>query len=455
LVLSAFVLVVSSVKLLYIPLALWFEIRRGTLFSGMRALRAGPAIGRHHALVDSTPGRHRGRRCRRPGEQHAGKERAQHDCRSPDDLTVSVIVPAYNEAVVLRACVESILGTDSSLLEIIIVDDGSTDDTARVMAELVEAHEKVRALSQPNAGKGAALNRGIAHASGDVLVFVDADGVFSPMTIPWLLTGLRDPGVGAVCGDDRPVNTDRVQTRLLSVISHVGTGIARRALSVLHCLPIVSGNIGAFRADLVRRVGGFRTDTVGEDLELTWRIYGAGYRVAFEPRAIVLAESPSTLRSLWRQRLRWSRGLLQTVRRHWNMVGNPNYGVFGFFLALNAVTMILVPLLQMVALVFLGVLLPLHLVTVADDVIQFAAWLGLIVTFALVLLGIVLNAAWRDFRNLWTLPLVPLYSVFMGLAMTVAIVLELRGAPANWNKLQRTGVITEGALRGVLGREEA
>lgn len=435
LILSAVILVVSSIKVLYVPLAIWFELRRGTIFGGSRALRAGPHAGPQHS---------RGTRAQRYFRSRASRA----------DLTVSVIVPAYNEAVVLRGCIESILRTQHSLLEIIIVDDGSTDETLRVMAELASAHDKVHMISQPNAGKGAALNNGIARARGSVLVFVDADGVFSPMTIPWLLTGLHDPRVGAVCGDDRPVNLDRVQTRLLSVISHVGTGVARRALSVLHCLPIVSGNIGAFRADLVREVGGFRTDTVGEDLELTWRIYRAGYRVSFEPRAIVLAESPSTVRALWRQRVRWSRGLLQTVKHHRTMIGNPVHGVFGIFLAFNAVTMIVVPVLQVLALLFLSVLVPRGLVTISGNPVEFAAWLGLIVTLVLVILGITLNAAWRDLGNLWTIPLWPAYSVFMGFTMVYALILEAQGTQASWNKLQRTGVVTTGALRSVLGQDE-
>jgi len=435
LILSAAILIISSVKIIYLPLALWFEVWRGTLLGGMRSLRAGPGA----------------------GPRHGEGSRAHRYFRQQDwgEVDVSIIVPAYNEALVLRACIESILTSAHPSLEIIIVDDGSTDDTLQVMSALAREHECVLAVRQENAGKGAALNHGIRYARGSVFVFVDADGIFTPLTIPWLLTGLRDPRVGAVCGNDRPVNLDRLQTRLLSVISHVGTGLARRALSVLHCLPIVSGNIGAFRADLVRGVGGFRTDTVGEDLELTWRIYEAGYRVTFEPRAIVLAESPSTLRALWRQRVRWSRGLLQTVRHHRTMIGNPRFGVFGVFLLFNLISMALIPVLQILVLVFLVVLLPSGLVTVESNAVALAGWLGLLVTVQLAILGIVLNGAWRDLRNLWTTPLLPLYSVFMSAAMISALTLELRGAPARWNKLQRTGVVTQGAVRGIVGRQEA
>ena len=334
---------------------------------------------------------------------------------------VSVIVPGYNEAVVITKCVESILA---------------------IMAGHADQHERVRFLSQANAGKGAALNRGIRAANGDILMFVDADGIFAPDTVLHMLEGFDHRDVGAVCGDDRPVNLDRVLTRMLAVLSHVGTGLVRRALSLLHCLPIVSGNIGAFRRDLVREVGGFHEDTLGEDLELTWRIYEAGYRVRFQPKALVYAESPSTLRGLWRQRVRWSRGLLQTLRMHANMLGRPKYGPFGLFLAFNAVTMVVIPVLQLSVLAVMPFLYLAGAGPIPGEVLAILGWLGLFVSLTLIVFSIGLNRSWRDARFLWTLPLWPFYSVFVGLALASAIVKEVKGSPAVWNKLQRTGVIS-------------
>ena len=95
------------------------------------------------------------------------------------------------------------------------------------------------------------------------------------------------------------------------------------------CLPIVSGNIGAFPAPSCEGRGLPRVDTVGEDLELTWRVHRAGYQVRFQPLALVRAESPSTVRDLWKQRVRWARGLLQTVRLQPRHHREPAYGVFG------------------------------------------------------------------------------------------------------------------------------
>jgi len=182
---------------------------------------------------------------------------------------ISVIVPAYNEGVVLENCLRSIVRSDYPDFEVICVDDGSTDETFALADRLAAELPCLTAVNQQNAGKGAALNRGIALARGDVLVLVDADGIFGPTTLTEMVRGFTDPRIGAVCGDDRPVNLDRVQTRFLALISHVGTGLLRRALHVLGMLPVVSGNTGAFRRDVLEQTGPLRTDTLGEDLELT------------------------------------------------------------------------------------------------------------------------------------------------------------------------------------------
>ncbi|MFJ4209005.1 glycosyltransferase [Paenarthrobacter sp. NPDC089675] len=359
---------------------------------------------------------------------------------------VSVIVPGYNEAVVITNCVESILASRYKRLEVILVDDGSTDSTAEIMGGLADRHERVQFISRANAGKGAALNTGIGAARGDILMFVDADGIFAADTLMHMLQGFDHPKVGAVCGDDRPVNLNRIQTRMLAVLSHVGTGLVRRALSLMHCLPIVSGNIGAFRADLVRELGGFHEATLGEDLELTWRVYKAGYRVNFQPKALVYAESPSTMGGLWRQRVRWSRGLVQTLRLHFGMLGSTKYGPFGLFLVFNSITMVLIPILQLAVLAVLPFLYIAGRGPVPGDVLAILGWLGLFVSFLLIVFSLGLNGSWRDARFLWTVPLWPLYSVFVGLALASAIAKEVRGAPARWNKLQRTGVVSVAAL---------
>ena len=159
-----------------------------------------------------------------------------------------------------------------------------------------------RCITKPNGGKASALNEGYQRSKGEILFFVDADGIFTPGTIDEMLKAFTSSKVGAVCGNDAPVNLDRLQTRLMCLQTHVGTGFVRRALAELNCLPIVSGNLGAFRRSVLEQVGivqanpfvavltqaweinrggPFRDGFIGEDLELTWRVHRAGYQVKF------------------------------------------------------------------------------------------------------------------------------------------------------------------------------
>lgn len=409
LVFGVTVLAVGVVRLLMVPFALWFEVR-------------------HRRQPPGTP-------------PHAGTIFDHPDRPAPP--SVSVIVPAYNEGVVVQNCVRSIARSRYPDFEVVCVDDGSTDDTYAQLQELAAELPRVHACTQPNRGKGAALNRGIDHAGGEILVMVDADGMFGPDTLTEMVRAFTDERIGAVCGDDRTVNLDRVQTRFLALINHVGTGLMRRALSTLHCLPVVSGNTGAFRRDVLERTGPLREDTVGEDLELTWRVYRAGYRAAFAPRALVYAESPSTPPELWKQRVRWARGLLQTIRLHYDMTGNPRYGLFGPYLAFNLFAQVLGPLIQVAALaVFLALALTGDPGVVPDTFWQVLLFLSLPLTLALLLLAVVLDRSPGDLRHSWTLPLWPLFSTVMSLVMLRAIWLELRGAENRWNKMDRSGTVS-------------
>ncbi len=357
---------------------------------------------------------------------------------------VSIVVPGYNEAVVISNCVESILLSNYPDFEVILVDDGSTDETADLMDQWAAYDERVSSISQTNSGKGAALNRGFAASTGEVILFVDADGIFSEETINEMLRGFNHPKIGAVCGDDRPVNLNTIQTRLLTVISHLGTGVVRRALALVGCLPIVSGNSGAFLRSALEAAGELDEVIIGEDLELTWRIHKAGYQVNFAPRALVYAESPNTLRGLWKQRVRWARGLLQTIRIHRSMHGNPRHGVFGFFLLFNTFNMVLMPIVQLVVLLSIPVMFLLGSNPIGSGILGILAWLGILVSVLLCVYAILLNRAAPDLRHLWTIPLWPIYSVFIGLTMLSALFKEITSKPADWDKLERSGVVSVG-----------
>ncbi len=354
---------------------------------------------------------------------------------------VSIVVPGYNEEKVIGHCVDSILASDYPRKEIILVDDGSTDGTLQAM-QRYEKEPGVVVIGKPNGGKASALNAGLARTTGEVLFFVDADGVFAGNTISEMLKGFDSARVGAVCGNDSPVNLDRLQTRLANLQTHVGTGFVRRALAMINCLPIVSGNIGAFRRNVLDKTGPFIEGFIGEDLELTWRVHKAGYRVAFQPWATVYAEVPSTVRGLWKQRVRWSRGLLQTARIHRDMFFNLKYGVFGLYLPLNFFSMVIIPLLQLASAILLPVLVVVGRSPIQLNAVSLVGWLGLGLALLASVFSIVLNRAWADLKYLYVVPLWIPYSLLMDAVALWSLGLELRGSEARWNKLERTGVVS-------------
>jgi len=384
--------------------------------------------------------------------------------QSPSPL-VSIIVPAYNEEKVIAHCIESILASDYRNFEIILVDDGSKDGTLEIMRQYAHPPQ-VLVLTKPNGGKAAALNAGYSLSKGEILFFVDADGIFLHNTIREMLFEFTSEKVGAVCGNDSPVNLDRLLTRLFVLQNHVGTGLVRRALSELNCLPIVSGNIGAFRRSALeqtdpagsepfyqslgqvwekRQSGPFRQGFIGEDLELTWRIHRAGYQVKFAPKAIVMAEVPSTINGLWKQRIRWARGLLKTIRLHWDMFFNPKYGPLGLYLPINFLNMVIVPILQLLVLFLILVFVLAGYSPIDLNIVSLILWVGLFGALVTAFFAIALDQAWKDLKYFYVLPLWVPYSIMMDLVTVWAIILELRGTEAQWNKLDRTGVVSREA----------
>jgi biofilm PGA synthesis N-glycosyltransferase PgaC len=387
---------------------------------------------------------------------------------------VSIIVPAYNEEKVIANCVESILASDYRNIEVVLVDDGSTDNTYMVM-QRYQHLPRVIALTKPNGGKASALNHGYNHSHGEILMFVDADGIFTRSTINEMLAVFTSEKVGAVCGNDAPVNLDRLQTRLMCLQTHVGTGFVRRALAQINCLLIVSGNIGAFRRSVLEKTnpsdgiplhqgiahawegrsnGPFRSGFIGEDLELTWRVHRAGYQVKFAPQAIVLAEVPSTIKNLWKQRVRWARGLLQTVSLHRDMFFNMNYGQLGLYLPINFFNLVIIPILQVLILILLILLIVTGYNPITTGLLGIIIWFGLFGVLFVTIFSIALDRAWKDLKYMYVLPLWVPYSVMMSLVTLWAIILELRGAEAQWNKQERTGVISRRSMSGENKKEK-
>lgn len=236
---------------------------------------------------------------------------------------VSVLVAAYNEGAVIARTIRSIQSSEYPLHEVIVVDDGSTDDTASV----AERFEGIRVLRKPNGGKASALNLAISEATGDLMVCIDADTQLGADAIRLLVQPFKDSQIAAVAGNVRVGNVDNVLTAWQDVEYTTSQNLDRRAYALLNSITVVPGAIGAWRLDVVREVGGFVTDTLAEDMDLTWRVRAAGYRLETESHAIAYTEAPDTMEAFTKQRFRWTFGTLQCLWKHRRMLGK--HGWFG------------------------------------------------------------------------------------------------------------------------------
>ena len=243
---------------------------------------------------------------------------------------VSVIVPAYNEELVVGNTIRSLLNSDYDNFEIIVVDDGSQDGTSKVVRDDFGSEQRVSLLTVTNAGKAAALNTGMSHARGGIIVALDADTLFAPQTIGALAHRFYDPKLGAIAGNAKVGNRVNIVTRWQALEYITSQNMDRRAFASLNCITVVPGAVGAWRKDLVEAAGGFPSDTLAEDQDLTLQIRRLGYEIGYEEQAIAWTEAPDKLRSLARQRFRWAYGTLQCMWKHKDALFRPRYGTLGF-----------------------------------------------------------------------------------------------------------------------------
>ena len=285
-------------------------------------------------------------RSRRRQRTHAGESYAPF---------VSVIVPAYNEEPVIKSTIISLLASDYENYEIVVVDDGSTDKTSEVVRECFAKEKRVRLFSEGNAGKAAALNTGLRHANGEIVIALDADTLFAPQTVAALAHRFSDPLMGAVAGNAKVGNRINIVTRWQALEYITSQNMDRRAFASLNCITVVPGAVGAWRRELIEQAGGFQSDTLAEDQDLTLSIRRMGHNIGYEENAVAWTEAPDRLHTLAGQRFRWAFGTLQCMRKHIDALFRPRYGALGFIALPNVwIFQILFPLISPVMDLMLG-----------------------------------------------------------------------------------------------------
>ncbi|HEY4321597.1 MAG TPA: glycosyltransferase [Gemmatimonadales bacterium] len=366
---------------------------------------------------------------------------------------VSVVVPAFREEAVIVPTVKSLLAqVYAGTIEVLVVDDGSPDDTFGVATRAFADEPRVRVLTKANGGKSSALNHGIAHATGEIVVALDADTLFDPGAVQHLVGPLADPHVGAVAGNAKVGNRINLVTRWQALEYVTSQNLDRRAFALLDCIMVVPGAIGAWRKSLVLAVGGFSNDTLAEDQDLTLLIGRGGYRVAYADQAIAWTEAPDTIVALAKQRFRWAFGTLQCAWKHRDllfrmragtlgMVALPNVWIFQLMFSIIAPAADLVFVFSL-----LGVFWMFHEHNTTyslDSLRKIVAWYAIFITVDWLAATLAFLMEPREDRRLTWLVFLQrfVYRQVMYWVVLRSMVAALRGGLVGWGKLDRKATV--------------
>jgi len=264
---------------------------------------------------------------------------------------VSIIVPAYNEEKVIEQTVRTLLELDYPNKEILVINDGSTDNTEAVLRPYA-LQGKIQLINRPNAGKAEALNLGFNLARGEIVVTIDADGALERRSVTRLVANFLDPDVVAVAGNVKVGNRTNILTKLQTLEYLRGINLRRRAFDLLNTMDVMPGALSSFRKSALNWVGFYERDTVTEDMDQTLKLVETRMLVVYEPDAIVHTEVPEDLASLSRQRRRWYAGTVQVLKKHsayWWKHGSLSFIGYPYLI----LSIILVPLIELTTLLLM------------------------------------------------------------------------------------------------------
>jgi cellulose synthase/poly-beta-1,6-N-acetylglucosamine synthase-like glycosyltransferase len=303
-----------------------------------------------------------------------------------------------------------------------------------------------------NAGKAAALNFGLRHVKGEVIVALDADTQFPPETIRALARRFVDPHIGAVAGNAKVGNRINIVTRWQALEYITSQNMDRRAFASLNCITVVPGAVGAWRRELIEQCGGFSNATLAEDQDLTLLIRKLGYKIGYEEAAIAWTEAPDRLGTLARQRFRWAYGTLQCLWKHRNALFRPRYGTLGLVGMPNVwIFQVLFPLISpiMDLIVIYTLASSLYYRFAQPSGFSFTNLRQVLFYYALFLAVDWIAAAFafllerkERWRLLWWLFLQRFcYRQVMYYVMVKSVATAARGAVVGWGKLERKATV--------------
>jgi len=360
---------------------------------------------------------------------------------------VSIIVPAYNEEVNVVSSLNYLLKCDYPNFNIIFVDDGSKDKTWEIVNKEFENHSIIKLFTKENGGKASALNFGIEKTNAEFVVCIDADtklayNAISLMMKHFLMQSTPLEEIGAVAGVVKVGNEVNMLTKWQSIEYITSQNFDRKGLAYANAITVVPGAIGAFKKEAIDKAGGFTTDTLAEDCDLTIRILRAGYKVTNEPKAIAYTEAPETVKQFMKQRYRWSFGVMQTFWKHSDQLfGKKNKNLGWIALPDILIFKYIIPFFSPIA----DILMIFGLFT---DNASKILWYYLFFTLVDTIIASIsfLFEKENPIKLIWLIPQRLIYRWLMLVVLYRSLKRALKGELQNWGVLKRTGNVKDVVL---------
>ncbi|WP_343616328.1 polysaccharide deacetylase family protein [Flavobacterium sp.] len=358
---------------------------------------------------------------------------------------VSIIVPAYNEEINAVKTIENLLCQDYSDYDIVFVDDGSKDKTFEMIRNAFENNPKVKVHTKPNGGKASALNYGIELTESEYVICIDADTQLKTDAVSQLMKGFRiqlknNEEVGAVAGNVKVGNENTMLTKWQSIEYTTAQNFDRRAFDLINGITVVPGAIGAFKKTAIQKAGGFTTDTLAEDCDLTIRILRNDYHIINCIEAVAITEAPESLKEFMKQRFRWSYGVMQAFWKNRDACFNPRYKGLGMVALPNIlIFQIVLPIFAPLA----DLVLILSLIWNQNDPDSLHKILIYYIAFMLVDMLVSVIAFLFEKEKLtkliWLIPQRFVYRQLMYVILFRALRRAIKGESQGWGVLKRTG----------------
>jgi poly-beta-1,6 N-acetyl-D-glucosamine synthase len=359
---------------------------------------------------------------------------------------VSIIVPIYNEEKVLKDSIESLLNLEYDNYEIILINDGSSDNTKEVAESIVGIQRgkysdvKVTLINKENAGKAIALNTGIAVSQAEFVLCMDADSKLSPNTLKVAMRHFNNPKIGAVAGNVKVLNRKKFLTDLQALEYIEGLNMARSAQSYIRLVNIIPGPIGIFRKRALQTAGFYSDDTFAEDADLTLKLLAAGWKIYYEPLSISYTQAPNTLQQLIKQRYRWTRGILQSIRKHKNLIfssKSPSIG-YTFIIVFMIYEALIWPVMN-IAVNFFFIFAAIYF---GISSLLFYWWAGLAI-LDLVAALYCIAVEKEEFRLIWYAIIYRMiFVLIIDVSKAMSTIEEFLGIKMTWGKLERQANLT-------------